>query len=77
MFKCLLSNLFKYGRYSFLPCLRLITLNTVGLGLNGIYFKSNLHTTFPKFTGSALGLVVLRSAGMTDDQFASGLFAVS
>lgn len=73
MFKCSLSNLLKHGRSTFLPCLRLITLNTVGLGLNGVYFKPNLHTAFPNFTGSALGLVVVRNAGMTDDHFASGL----
>lgn len=40
-------------------------------------FKSNLHTATSKFTGSALGLVVVRSTGVTDDQFASGLFALS
>lgn len=58
------------------PCLRRIKLNTVGLGLNSIYFRSDMHTSFPEFTGPAQGSVVVRSAGMTDDQFGSVLFAV-
>lgn len=60
----------------FFPGLRLIT-NTAGLDLNSIYFKSNLHATFSKFSGCAQGLVVVRYTGVTLNQFVSVLFAVS
>lgn len=74
--KVFVIKLIQIWKIHVFPCLRLIKLNTVGLDLNSIYFKSNVHTAFPEFTGSARGSGVVRSTGMTDDQFRSVLFAV-
>lgn len=43
----------------FFPCLRQIIFNTAALGLNSIYFKSNLHTTFFLILWCAQGLMVV------------------